>query len=120
MKINLKAPLALVFAAVIGCAFAPFADVAAVVESVSTSPFDPNPSQSYVFSATVSCVVDDGSVVLSVVGTDGYTDSAFCSPPSGDPYTCTLSVPGAEAGVFDKLTVSIAPDGVSKTLNIIF
>eukprot|EP00523_Entomoneis_sp_CCMP467_P001639 CAMPEP_0168756082 /NCGR_PEP_ID=MMETSP0724-20121128/20411_1 /TAXON_ID=265536 /ORGANISM="Amphiprora sp., Strain CCMP467" /LENGTH=493 /DNA_ID=CAMNT_0008804737 /DNA_START=89 /DNA_END=1571 /DNA_ORIENTATION=+ len=91
-----------------------------VVESVSTSPFDPNPSQSYVFSATVSCVVDDGSVVLSVVGTDGYTDSAFCSPPSGDPYTCTLSVPGAEAGVFDKLTVSIAPDGVSKTLNIIF
>ena len=93
-----------------------------VIESVSISPFDPAPGQSYVFSAEVSCVLvaEGDSITLNIVGTDGYSNSVSCSPPSGEPFTCTLLVPGAEEGVYDTCTVNISPDGVSKSLGIVF
>jgi len=65
-------------------------------------------------------VAEGDSITLNIVGTDGYSNTVSCSPPSGEPFTCTLFVPGAEEGVYDTCTVNISPDGVSKSLGVVF
>lgn len=77
------------------------------ITSLTTLPFDPLPLSDYVVSAGSACTVGWSST-LQVIGTDGYTDS-FSKPNALDPEFLNLSVPGAEAGVSDKLILTVQP-----------
>lgn len=82
-----------------------------------TVPVDPAPGQPYIATARITCAGQGTRVTMSIVGTDGYTDSTQCTiSGSGD---CNLGVPGATAGVRDTITVAI-DGGPSRQIQIIF
>jgi hypothetical protein len=85
------------------------------VTSFSTSPVDPGPQESYLATAVTTCKGSNTSVSLSVVGTDGYTDSRVCTAQS----TCSLSVPGGAGGVHDTVTVNTST-GESRVVGLVF
>ncbi len=87
------------------------------VKDFYTNPFDPSPEQDYIATAELNCILDGMIATISVVGTDGYTDSITVTLPQGNS-TISLSVPGAEGGIKDILTVDI--HGFSTLNNIIF
>ena len=82
-----------------------------------TDPGDPSPSQGYLVSVAVSCRAVADQVVISVRGTDGFEDSETCQLTNGQG-GCTLSVPGAAAGVVDTITINAGSE--SKTLSVVF
>lgn len=74
------------------------------VQNLHTVPSDPGPTQGYVAYADVICPSSDGTMVtISVVGTDGYTDSKTYDLTANA--EISLSVPGAAEGVMDVITV---------------
>lgn len=87
---------------------ADFGGVPSIV-SLTTLPFDPLPLADYVVSAGSSCTRDWTST-LQVFGSDGYTSSSS-TPNSSDPSYVNLSVPGADAGVSDRLVFTVNPPG---------
>ena len=87
-----------------------FPDESVIVHPVSLSPIDPAPGQCYTAAVRVDCVPENSAIALSVVGSDGYTDSTAVTV--GDGCTLQLEVPGAEAGVCDLITVRVS--GVSR------
>lgn len=97
-------------------------DPVPIIENLKTDPFNPDPNQGYVTTATSRCVNGNSgqSVSLSIVGTDGYTDSTICVPATAEASDCVLIVPGATAGVLDVLTAEILPSGDTKEISIIF
>lgn len=84
-----------------------------------TSPVDPQPGQDYLAEAEILCVPSGTSVVIGVVGTDGFTDSRT-ETISGNG-SVALSVPGAAAGIRDTISVGIivAPE-VTRTISVVF
>ncbi|MEL7473805.1 MAG: hypothetical protein AAGK04_10850 [Planctomycetota bacterium] len=90
------------------------------ITSFTTSPSDPAPGQSYVARAVVVCLPPNTFVRMTIVGTDGYTDSRTCVLGGGLD-VCNLSVPGAAAGVRDTITVeALIDDGPRRTIAIVF
>jgi hypothetical protein len=87
------------------------------IASFVTVPADPAPFEPYVATVTITCAMPNTTVNISIVGTDGYTDSIVCTISGDD--VCTLTVPGAEAGVFDVVTVSVL-DGPTRTIGLVF
>lgn len=85
--------------------------------SFTTTPFDPAPSQGYQVKVEVGCATPPRTVTLSISGTDGFSDSTTCNAHGST--TCTLFVPGAEAGVVDTLTAAVE-GGETRTLTIVF
>ena len=86
------------------------------VQSFTTSPVDPAPFQSYVANATLTCVGSQSAITLTITGTDGYTDSTTCGAASSN---CSLSVPGAEEGVIDTISVSVGGT-ILRTIQLVF
>ena len=89
------------------------------ITSLTVVPADPDPLEDYVVTVQYECYTSSTSVVMSIVGTDGYTKTIFCS---GGP-ACILNVPGAEALVQDTVTVRISDfssPSISRTAFIIF
>lgn len=74
------------------------------IENFKTTPFDPAPGQDYVASADIVCAEAPTVTNMRIVGTDGFSKSNQCNIV-GDG-TCNLTVPGAEQGVIDKITVN--------------
>lgn len=88
------------------------------IKNFKTDPFDPAPEQSYIASAKIYCPEETGTDVnISIVGTDGYTNSKTVT--LYETSIITLNVPGASQGVNDKITINVE-DGPSKVIGIIF
>jgi len=87
------------------------------VQNLHTVPGDPSPSQGYTAYAYVYCPDADGTnAVISIVGTDGYTNSkSYDLTTSAE---ITLNVPGAAEGVMDMITVEAA--GQQWQVSIVF
>lgn len=87
------------------------------VESFTTTPVDPAPFQSYIAEALIACAPPGTIVTISISGTDGYFDSASVTI-SGDA-NVTLTVPGAEEGIVDTITVQVS-GGPTRQIVLVF
>jgi len=90
------------------------------IRSLTLNPANPVAQQSYVATADIFCLPFGTVVTLSIIGTDGYTDSVSTTiNTTQESGTFTLSVPGAaNAGIRDVDTVTVVlPDGEQLTLN---
>ena len=75
------------------------------MDSTTVLPSDPTPGQGYAAAVTSACLTLDSYATLSVVETDGYSDSVS-STVEGDA-ELTLSVLGVEEGIADLVTVKV-------------
>jgi len=88
------------------------------VLSFSASPGNPPPGVGYTAHAQLACVEPGSTIGISIVGTDGYSDSTSCAASETN-QSCSLYVPGAEGGVKDFLTLTV--NGVEmQTLEVVF
>ena len=86
------------------------------IDNFTLSPAYPSAGQSYVATANFHCVPSGSTIVMNIVGTDGYrnTETHSSDDNSG---TVSLYVPGAESGVYDVCTITITtPDGESYSM----
>jgi hypothetical protein len=85
------------------------------IVSFRTTPVDPGRFQGYVATVSIACPSPGTPVTLSIVGSDGYTDSVtFSLQGNSDVH---LFVLGADIGVVDVITVTI--DGeLSRTISL--
>ena len=86
-------------------------DTSFQITSLTVVPADPDPGEDYAVTVRYECYTSSTSVMMSIVGTDGYTNTIYCS---GGP-SCILNVPGALALVQDIITVRIS-DSSSPTI----
>ena len=89
------------------------------ITSLTVVPADPDPLEDYVVTVRYKCYTSSTSVEMSIVGTDEYTNTIYCS---GGP-SCVLYVPGAVALVRDMVTVRISDPShptITRKLFIIF
>lgn len=86
------------------------------IDRFYTSPIDPDPDEDYTASAELSCATEPTITVMSITGTDGYSDSNSCTITGQG--TCNLNVPGAEANVVD--TIRVSAEDQSRTITIRF
>lgn len=77
------------------------------------SPSHPREDQDYLIIADIVCIIPGSSVTISIIGSDGYSDSETFDFPSGTfNQRCILEVPGAEENVKDECNVIVnCPDG---------
>jgi hypothetical protein len=87
------------------------------IVSFTTSPSDPAPFQGYTAFAEIRCAAPGTRVTLSIIGTDGYSDS-ITHIVTGD-QTVSLFVPGAEESIVDRVTVTI-DGGPSRQVVLVF
>ncbi|MDX2442577.1 MAG: hypothetical protein QNK30_02145 [Bacteroidales bacterium] len=74
------------------------------IEAFQAFPSNPAPNQSYVASAIIKCPDPNGSAVtISVAGNDGYSNSFTKTITQNS--EISLTVPGAEEGVKDVITI---------------
>ena len=76
-----------------------------IITSLTVTPEDPEPHESYIVYATYICSGPAVHVNMHIIGTDGYEETTFCS---GDVHNCNLYVPGADELVYDIVTVTIS------------
>jgi hypothetical protein len=81
-------------------------DVAAVPPILLIDPPHPTSASGYKVTAALTCLPDNSSVVISVVGSDKYT-AKNTATISGDG-AISLDVPGAASGVRDAITVTVS------------
>ena len=79
------------------------------IESLNIVPYDPLPFQAYVAIVNYQCYTTGAAVTMNIIGTDGYSKTVYCT---GGP-SCVLNVPGANALVVDRVTVTIVDNGVT-------
>ena len=85
--------------------------------NLHTEPVDPAPQEGYTADADILCPSSSGTeVTISIVGTDGYTNSLKQTFTSNG--TISLYVPGGAQSVKDVLTVTA--NGVTKSISIVF
>jgi hypothetical protein len=70
----------------------------------SPSPVDPGPGVGVTVTGTLIPKVANCSISFSIVGTDGYSNSA--TKTTNAEGQATFYIPGGESGVFDKVTIS--------------
>ncbi len=87
------------------------------IVTFTTNPADPAPFQNYIAEALISCAPPNTRVTISIVGTDSYSDSATATI-NGDA-NVTLTVPGAEQGVSDTVTVTVT-NGPTRRIFLVF
>ena len=87
-----------------------------VINSFSLSPSHPGSGQGYYATAEYNCIPENSTITLSIIGTDGYSDS-ISGKISGSG-SAVLRVPGAGTGVQDHCTAVInMPFGESLVLD---
>ena len=97
---------------------------ATTVRTLKITPSAPAAGDDFVATADVSCLQAGSIITFSVAGSDGYANSET-HPISGTQKDglFSLSVPGANVGVTDVLTIAIKlPDGrsVSRQASVVF
>lgn len=94
------------------------------IGGLTLSPSAPSNGQGYTAKASALCVTAGSKVKLSIVGTDGYTDSITKSITNNQKNAeYTLTVPGADSGVRDICTFEIfLPNGkiLRHTASLVF
>lgn len=87
------------------------------IASFKFIPSTPSAGVNYVAVAGLRCLPEDTFIQMSIIGTDGYTDSVYYTIPSDQQnYTTELHVSGAEEGVRDECNITITlPDGITLT-----
>ena len=86
-----------------------------VIDAFTLNPSHPGQGVSYTATADFHCIPEGSTITLSIVGTDGYSDSITESISESG--SAVLYVPGAEAGVYDLCNVVInMPFGESITM----
>lgn len=87
------------------------------IEGLILKPSSPSEGQDYVAELGVFCLKYGSTVTMSVLGTDGYSDSVSNTVPlnSDGLSTYRLTVPGAEQGVQDVISTEVWVPG-SQTL----
>jgi hypothetical protein len=78
----------------------------AAISSLTTDPFDPAEDEDYTITARTTCAGAGYTVTLSLVGSDGYTDSKTVAL-STTVSSVTLAVPGGQRGVRDRFTAKL-------------
>ncbi len=73
------------------------------ITSYYAIPYDPVPGEFYTAYVYYTCATDLVQIIMTIVGTDGYTGSTACTGGS----SCQLNVPGAMELVVDTVTVTI-------------
>ncbi|TVQ05092.1 MAG: hypothetical protein EA359_04130 [Balneolaceae bacterium] len=84
-------------------------------------PGNPPAGVGYTVYASMSCVEPGSTIRLSIVGTDGYSNSRSCVVTAANIHnqTCMLQVPGASGGVRDVITLTV--NGITiDNLTVIF
>lgn len=82
-----------------------------------TEPTSPLAFQGYTAFSDIACAPAETLVIVSIVGTDGYSDSTSHGIQGNS--TVSLFVPGAEASVVDTITVQVI-DGPSRSITLVF
>lgn len=93
------------------------------VSGLTLTPSSPQARQNYMAKGLVSCQQVGDIVTISVIGTDGYTDSVSTTVASTGDQSFTLNVPGAASGVNDVVTLQIMRNGSEigkQTASLIF
>jgi hypothetical protein len=95
------------------------------IAAFSLNPSAPGHGVSYTATAVMGCLPEGSKVTMSIVGTDGYTDTQTSTVPADGTksYTAKLHVPGAATGVKDICTVNVTlPDGnmLEKKASLVF
>lgn len=95
-----------------------------LIRSLTLNPGSPGVGVSYVATADIVCILAESELVLSIVGTDGYTDSMqFQINETQGQGLFLLNVPGAAEGVQDVVTATLnMPDGtvIVRTASLVF
>ena len=84
----------------------------------SASPSNPSPGQSVTVTSTISPIVEGCTVSYSMSGTDGYTQSG--SPSTSSSGAISFTIPGAEEGVIDRVSITASESGASTTVTYVF
>ncbi|MBT3173316.1 MAG: hypothetical protein HN336_00580 [Lentimicrobiaceae bacterium] len=85
--------------------------------SGSPSPSDPGPGEGVTVTATLVPPVADCSISFSIVGTDGYSNSATNNSDVGG--QATFYIPGGDEGVVDNVTIT-SSNGKTYTVTYVF
>ena len=86
-----------------------------IINSFTLNPSHPGESVNYTATADYHCIPENSTITLSIVGTDGYSNS-ITENISGSG-SAVLHVPGAKSGVYDLCTVTInMPFGETLTM----
>ncbi len=85
--------------------------------SALPSPIDPGPSQDVTVIATLIPSVENCDISFSIVGTDGYSDSATSASDANG--QASFHIPGGEEGVVDHVTIT-SSNGKSYTVTYVF
>ena len=81
------------------------------ITSLVLSPSSPSENQDYTVSVSVFCMPVGTKVTMDMVGTDGWTQERnfTVNNPQQSSGTFSMTVPGAETGVRDNITVTVQP-----------
>jgi len=94
------------------------------IRTLKLIPSSPIANQDYVAEGNIFCLVEGSTVKLSIVGSDGYSDSMEYAVTTTLPEGFfTLTVPGGDQGVNDVVTLEITlPDGnvLTRTASLVF
>ena len=90
------------------------------IDILTLDPGSPGAMHDYIASSDLTCLTAGTNVIMSVSGTDGYTNSASqWITTAQEEGTYTLTVPGAESGVEDTITVKVVlPSGKVLTRDV--
>jgi hypothetical protein len=85
--------------------------------SFTTDPVNPPATVGYVATASISCAPPNTQVFLSIIGTDGFTESTSCTIQGNS--SCSMFVPGAlTAGIVDTLTAQVIGGPTATAVNV--
>lgn len=81
------------------------------ITSLTLSPSSPSADQDYSVSATVFCMPVGTKIKMEMSGSDGWTQERnfTVNNPQQSSGTFSMTVPGAETGVRDNITVTVQP-----------
>ena len=90
------------------------------IDTLTLDPASPGAMRDYVASCDLTCLMSGTNVIMSIAGTDGYRNSASqWITTTQDEGTFDLTIPGAESGVEDVVTVKIVlPSGKVLTRDV--
>lgn len=90
-----------------------------IIGEFAFEPPHPGEFQTYVARVLVECVLPGTITVMTIVGTDGYSNSIAYTATGAGSFFYALTVPGAECGVQDNVyvTVTYPTNEFSETVN---
>ena len=95
----------------------------ASISTLIIDPSSPTAGQSYTATSSLSCLVSGDVIQISIVGSDGFSDSKSQTVGNTPDLDVELAIPGADQGVNDTVTVKVTRVGkvvAQKTVSLVF